>query len=162
MQLLGTHGFDVQIPSTTNPKRTSWVLICGGKNRYVDEIHLRYPGHNPTSSEFLLERFIAKESEPCCTEIEQSGIEETHATQLEFPTVPMYHSKEVVLVGERKWNNIPAYKSFKGDSVQAEISKLVMRLVRSSLEFYGSKIAESISVVRRAKILGHGLAETHL
>ena len=70
--------------------------------------------------------------------------------------------KEVILVGERKWNNIPAYKSFKGDSVQGEISKLVMRLVRSSFEFYGSKIAESMSVVRRAKILGHGLASTPL
>ena len=158
MHLLGTHGIEVQIPSMTNPKRTSWVLICGGNNRYVDEIHLRDPGHNPTSSELLLERFIAKESELCSTEIEQSRIEETHATQFEIPMDPVYHSKEVILVGERKWINIPAYKSLKGDSVQAEVSKLVMKLVCSSLQFYGSKIAESMSVVRRAKILGHGLA----
>ena len=43
-------------------------------------LHLKGPGHNPTSSELLLERSIAKERELCSTELEQSRIEETHAT----------------------------------------------------------------------------------
>ena len=94
------------------------------------ELHLRDPGHNPTSSELLPERSIAKESGPCSTVLEQSRIEETHATQFEIPANPVYYSKEVVLVGERKWNDILAYKFFEGDSLQAEISKLVMRWVR--------------------------------
>ena len=95
--------------------------MCRGKNRYVFELHLIHPGHNPTSSELLLERSVAKESEPCSPELEQSRIEET---QFEIPT---NHSEEVILDEERKWSDIPACKSFKGDSLQAEISKLVRR-----------------------------------
>ena len=75
-QFLGTHGIEVQIPSTTNPKRTSWVS--------------------------LLERSIAKESEPFSTEMEQSRIEETHATHSKHPTNLVYYSKEVILVGKKE------------------------------------------------------------
>ena len=71
--------------------------IFRAKNRYVDELHLKDPGHNPTSSEL-----IAKERKDCSTKMEQSRIEETHASQFEIPTTPVYHSKEVILVGERK------------------------------------------------------------
>ena len=66
IQFLGTR----QIPFTTTPDRNSWVVICRRKNRFVDELHLRDPGHNPTSEELLLGRFIAKESELCSTELE--------------------------------------------------------------------------------------------
>ena len=41
-----------------------------------------------------------------------------------------YRRKEVILVGIGKWNDSPACESSKRDSLQAEISKLVMRLVR--------------------------------
>ena len=37
-------------------------------------------------SESLMERSVAKESELCSTEMEQSRIEETDATQFEIPT----------------------------------------------------------------------------
>ena len=30
-----------------------------GNNRYVDELHLKDPGHNPTSSELLMEMSVA-------------------------------------------------------------------------------------------------------
>ena len=78
----------------------------------MDELHLRDPGHSPT---------IAKESGLCSTELEQSRIEETHATQFEIPTNPVYCSKEVILAEEEKWNDI---LDFKGDSLQAEILKI--------------------------------------
>ena len=52
----------------------------------MDELHLRDPGHNPTSNVLLLERSVAKESELCSMQIEQSIIEETLATQSKFPT----------------------------------------------------------------------------
>ena len=90
LAFLGTHGIEIQIPSTTNTNRNSWVVICRGKSPYVEELHLRDPGHNPTSSELLLERSVAKESALCSTEMEQSRIEENHATQLEIPTNPVY------------------------------------------------------------------------
>ena len=85
---------------------------------------------HPTSKELLLERSIAKESELCATELEQSRIEETHAQHSKIPTDPVYFSKEVILGGERMWNDILACRFFDGDSLSAEISKLVMRLVR--------------------------------
>ena len=103
-------------PSTTTPDRTSWIVICRGRNRFVDELHVRDPGHNPTSIELLLERSIANESELCSAELEQSRIEETHATQSKIPTNPVYCSKEVIAVGERKWSDILACESFKGYS----------------------------------------------
>ena len=53
VQFLGTHGIEIQIPSTTWPNRASWVVICRGKNRSVEELHLRDPGHNSTSTGLL-------------------------------------------------------------------------------------------------------------
>ena len=37
IQLLGTHGIEIQIPSTTTPDRNSWIVTCRGKNRFMDE-----------------------------------------------------------------------------------------------------------------------------
>ena len=45
-------------------------------------------------------------------------------------TDPVHFLKEEIPVGERKSNDIPACRSFNGESLSAEISKLVMRLVR--------------------------------
>ena len=45
------------------PNQTSWVVICRGKNRFVNELHVPDPGHNLTSSELLSEQAIAKEGE---------------------------------------------------------------------------------------------------
>ena len=84
----------------------------------MDELHLKDPEHNPTSSEFLLERSDAKENEPCSTEMGQSSIVETHATQFEIPTNPVFESKEIILVGDSKWNDILAYKFFRGDTLR--------------------------------------------
>ena len=53
----------------------------------------REPGHHPTSKELLMERSIAKEREPCATELEESRIEETHARQSIIPTDPVYYMK---------------------------------------------------------------------
>ena len=73
-----------------------------------------------------LGKIYSKESESFSTELDQSRIEETHATQFDIPTNPVYFAKEVVPIGKRMWNQILAYKSFKGD----EFFKLVTRLVR--------------------------------
>ena len=88
IQHLGINGIEIQIPSTTTQNRTSWVVILRGKNRYVEELHLNDPDHNPTSSEVLMERSVVKESELFSTEMEQSSIEETYATQSKIPTNP--------------------------------------------------------------------------
>ena len=130
VKFLGTHGIEIQIPSTTTKERNSWVVLYRGKNRFVDALPHRDPGHNPTSKEFLLERSIAKESEPCATESEQSLIEETHAKQSKILRIQCTIRKKLHLLEKGKWNDVLACKAFGGDSLEAEISKLVMRLVR--------------------------------
>ena len=42
----------------------------------------------------------------------------------------MYYSKEVIPVEERRWNDVPAYKYLKGNTPQADNTKLINRLVR--------------------------------
>ena len=75
VKFLGTHGIEIQMPSTTTKKSNPLgVVICRGKTRFVDELLHRDQGHNPTSSELLLERSIAKESEPCATELETQDV----------------------------------------------------------------------------------------
>ena len=37
IKFLGTYGIEIQIPSATTKDRSSWVVICRGKNRFVDE-----------------------------------------------------------------------------------------------------------------------------
>ena len=44
VQFLGNYGLEIQIPSPTNPERKSWVVMCRGRNRFVDELHHRNPG----------------------------------------------------------------------------------------------------------------------
>ena len=106
-------------------------MICRGKNWDVDELHVNDPDHIPTSSEWLLERSVAKESEPCSTEMEQSSIEDTHAKQFEIRTNPVNkYAEEVILIEGRKWNDIPACQHLRGHIFEAEVSKLVMTLVR--------------------------------
>ena len=129
-------GIEIQILSTTGNDRKSWVSMCRGKNRYVEELRLNDPDHNPASSELLgrigLEGSIAKKRELGSTKMEVSwSIQETHAKQLKFLTHPVgNNSEEDVPIGDRKWNDISAYQCFKGNTFEAEASKLVMRLER--------------------------------
>ena len=125
------NGIEIQILSRTTQERISWIVICRGKNRHVDDLHLNDADHNPTCSELLLERSLAKESEPCSTEIEHSSIEETLAKQFEIPTNTVCNSsEELIPIETREWNDILACKHFKGKTFEAEVSTLVMRLVR--------------------------------
>ena len=43
---LGTHGIEFRF----HPRQRQ-IEIPGGKNRFVDDLHLRDPGHNPTNNE---------------------------------------------------------------------------------------------------------------
>ena len=172
VQFLGSYGLEIQIPSPTNPERKSWLELCRGRNRFVDELHHRNPGHNLANSELHSERTVAKESEPCATELEQSRIEETHATQFKIPTDPVHHAKEVISIRENNWKDIAASQSFDGDSLQAEISKLVMKMLRRydqdekepdgaiRWNSMGPKLLKAFQ--KWTKIFGQGLASTHL
>ena len=126
VQFLGSHGMEIPILSTPTKDRNSWVVICRGKNRKVEELHLNDPDHNPTSSELLghigLERSVAKERELGSTKMEPSrSIDETHAKQLKIQTYPAdNHSGEIIPIEERKWNDISAHQYLKGNTFETE------------------------------------------
>ena len=107
VQLLGNHEIENFIQPPNNPERTSWVVICRGKNRFVDELHIPDPGHNLT-------RFrIAKEGEPCSTELELSGTEKTRARPFRTSPDPVCFTKRHhTYEGSGKWKGIPACRSF--------------------------------------------------
>ena len=67
----GKHGLEIKISSSNDPNRTSWVVICRGKNQFVNELPVPNPGPNLTSSEVLEERqeieFCSVEQEPSST-----------------------------------------------------------------------------------------------
>ena len=96
-------------------------------------MHIPDTRHNLTSSELLSEQAIAKEGELCSAEMKQSSTEKTSAKPVRIPSDPVWYRKEAIPMKERKWKSIPACPSFKGKSLSAAISKLVMRLVRRYL-----------------------------
>ena len=108
VQLLGNHGREVKIQSPNIPDRLSWVLTCRGKNRFVNGLHVTDPGHDPTSPEQLLERSIAKESELCFTELEQSRIGAIRAKLSQIPFDLVCYTEGVIPTKERKWKIIVA------------------------------------------------------
>ena len=119
-QFLGTHGIEIQMLSTTMKERTSWVVIYRGKSCFVRMSYIsEIQDTIPRVLNFFWKDRLKKKVNLFSTELEQSRIEETHATQLEIQTNPVYLFKRSY-----------SYKFFKGNTLSAEISKLVMRLVR--------------------------------
>ena len=145
-KFLDNYGIEIQILSTATQDHNSCVIICRGKNRYVENFPLQDPRRAHTSSELLLERPIAKSNEPCDVEMRSSsasigkpiatqneksieGIGETHANQVAEQSKPL-DNEEFNDVGDRKWKDIPACRQLNRNTRSAEISKFVVRLVR--------------------------------
>ena len=63
VQPLGNHGLELKNSIFVQSRKKSWV-----------EVHIPDPRHNHNSPESLSEQAIAKEGEPCFTELEQSSI----------------------------------------------------------------------------------------
>ena len=128
---LDISGIETQIPSTTTKDRTLW---CGDMPRENS------PRGGVTSqwsrpqfdkrSELLehigLERSVAKERQRTWFHKDGAIMESLQSGNSKESNC----SKEVLLIGERKWNDIPACQDFRGHTFEAEVSKLVMRLVR--------------------------------
>ena len=63
--------------------------------------------------QLLTERALAKEGEPYSAELEPSGTEETRR----ITAGPVYYTKEIIPMEERKWKDIPACRSIKVNSL---------------------------------------------
>ena len=68
------------------------------------------------------------------------------------------YSEEVILIEERKWNDILACQHFRGHTFEAEVSKLDGAVHWNSM---GPKLRKSISEGWKAKILGLRLSSVH-
>ena len=55
-QVFCIYGLEVQIPSLSRPRYSSWILICRGLERFVDELHLHDRHINTPSSSLLRQR----------------------------------------------------------------------------------------------------------
>ena len=75
VKCLGIYGIEIQIPSTISSKKTSWVVICRGQNRYVEESHHLEPGPIPPVRHY------------CERERERSQASATHSELLVFSRV---------------------------------------------------------------------------
>ena len=106
-------------------------MICRDMSQFVNELHIPDPGHNLTSSELLKEQAIAKESELCSAGPKPSSTEETRVRPFRTPADPVCCTKEIIPMKERKWKDILACRSFKGYSLSASISNLVMKGART-------------------------------
>ena len=66
-------GIEILILSTTGNNLKSWVVICRGTNRHVEESRLNDPDHNPASSELVNhKRLVAMKREHLSTKMEVS------------------------------------------------------------------------------------------
>ena len=121
--LLGHHGIEVVISSISKLFRSSWVVISGGRHRFVHELYTLRSTYFHTSSELLAAQAIAKESEPCSTILEESHKEETRSKPA-GPFDTTYFTKVEMPMKERKWTELT------GRNLSTDTSKVVMRLVR--------------------------------
>ena len=76
-KILDQCGLEIAIPSSTDTKRTSYVMISTGKSRFVDEVHV--PKAELRSSAELLSEFQKSEGGESCLAQSKSSIQETGA-----------------------------------------------------------------------------------
>ena len=74
-------------------------------------------------------RSVAKEREPGSATMEpSSSIQETPEKQFEIQTNPVYnYTEEGIPIEERKRHDSPAFSHVRGQTFEAQVSKLVMR-----------------------------------
>ena len=88
----------------------------------MEELHLNDPDRNPTSSEYFLDRLVAKERIWFDTDgaiIEHRG---NSREAVKIQTNPVHNYSEVILIDERKWNDTLACQNSKGHTCEAEVS----------------------------------------
>ena len=126
----------------------------------MDKLYLRDPGHNPTSSELLLERCIAKESEPCPASrklVQRSS---------KFGRIQCTIQKKLFLSEKGSRTSLSKETLFKPKSQNwswdwyVVMIKMNEKLTALLIGVVWVQNWESISEVRGAKILGHGSAST--
>ena len=111
MQLLGSHGLEIQIQSPTKPDRKSVVVICGGKNRanYISQIQDTI---SPVLNDFRQE-LLQKNLNLVLQSWSNPASRKFMPRNSRFSRIQCIIQKNTP-IGKRKWNDIPACQSFNG------------------------------------------------
>ena len=81
-QVFGMYGIEVQIPSLNRRNYSSWILICSGLERFVDELHLHDRKiYTPDSS--LLKQGNDPEHVVMASELPSSGKQDPERNDLD-------------------------------------------------------------------------------
>ena len=143
------NGIEVQIPSPNKPNYSSWLLICRGLERFVDELlnQRSDPEHVVTAPELFCSGSLVhgrqdsennvRDRDHVCTQLTGA-----HRKHLEFmvhlsevnlrarETGTRVYSKKEVPMPERNWITILAALPYMMDSLSSNIWKTVTRKVR--------------------------------
>ena len=127
--LLNNYGIEIEIPSPSRPKMKSWVVICRGRNRFVNELHVHKPVYYNTSSELLGEEDSVKRHEPRDKTRSHQALREL-VRNLHGPLILRHSFPKVEFkITPRKWISITACPELKGKTFSADVSTYVLRLV---------------------------------
>ena len=85
---MGTYGIEIEILSTTRAGQLTWVMMCRGDIRHVDEV-LVPMAENISCKELITEK-AAETVETCSEDRRQSCDEETHAPSSKYPETVCY------------------------------------------------------------------------
>ena len=122
MKFLGSYGIEIQIPQLRPRARPGQSFAEDRTASWKSYLISNQDPITQARNHCERERAIAKENEPSASELHQSRIEETHATQELVLADPVCYVKETVLMEEGKWIDIPANKFYKEDASSAEFS----------------------------------------
>ena len=112
--LLNNQGIEMEIPAPRRPKMKSWVVICRGRNRFVNELHVHETVCHNTRSELLGEEDIVKRHEQPRDRIRSHQALRELVRNLHGPLI-LRHSfpKVEFTLKQRKWISITACPEFK-------------------------------------------------
>ena len=163
----------IQIPFTTTNDRNSWVVICRGKNRFVEALPHRDRGHNPTSKKYFWKGLLRKEvnfvpqswSNPASRKLMRSS---PKCLRIQCSTLEKFF-----LLERGSGMTFLRANLSKETLFQPKCQKSAMRLVRRCGQdereidcavhwnSMGPKLRNAFHKLGE-KILGHGLASTQL
>ena len=128
VKIMGTCGTEIELPSTTRVGQLTWVMMCRGYTRCMDEVHVPMSYYNIPSKELITEKAVDT-AEPCSKDWRQSCVEKTHATSSKSPETGCYTLKAQFPSKKRSGRLFMKIQE-KTEHLPTAISKFVTMLLR--------------------------------
>ena len=127
-RLLDICGIKTQIPSLSQPECSSWVLICRGIEMFLNELHHHDHNHKSRVHRCYRRGMIQNVLNRSRRRLQVHRKISTKVFR--NPAETKCYGKEIVLMNQREWTTIRAFKGYNRECISASISKLVMTIVR--------------------------------